>query len=239
VTEPEPEPAPPEPAPDESDVEPIEDEPEIAPIDPEPDAEEGQIPAPEETVESRLSGWWPIILLLALAAVIIPAVIKRRRAQASLHQDGRGGSETIDDPDQRGDGAQILDSQRSNSEPHPDIPVLVVGHQPDGRTFRKSCLLSHSVPELTIGRGAVDISIDNEAISREHARIGFHHAGLTLSGLGARNGTLINGIECRDGEVFYIDPDDDIELADVTLKISATDGQQPAHDDTSGEGGDE
>lgn len=240
-----PDPVEPEPAPLEPVAEQIEDQAEIETTEPEILEEEEQPAAEpvEQADEGRTSGWWLIgLMLLVSAAVIIPVLRKRRRAQAIRHHEDpyhedRSHDEPFVNP---GDPeSPTLDTLQSVSGPESDIQVLVVGRQPDGSVFQISRQLSRAVPELMIGRGAVDISIDNEAISREHARIGFRHSGLTLAGLGARNGTTVNGIECRAGEIFYIEPDDEIELANVTLKISMSEDLQSTSDDIAPEGSDE
>lgn len=65
--------------------------------------------------------------------------------------------------------------------------------------------------EIIIGRtGACDISISNQQVSREHARVFISDQGPTLEDLGSKNGTFHNGkpvtdkVELEEGDVIQI-----------------------------------
>jgi len=66
----------------------------------------------------------------------------------------------------------------------------------------------------TIGKLAnyADYVIDDESISRIHARISRNDDGLFIEDLNSTNGIFINGIRLRPNETMYIEPGDEIRL---------------------------
>ena len=61
-------------------------------------------------------------------------------------------------------------------------------------------------PRTSLGRGpGVDLAFDDSSMSREHAAIEFGSKGFRLRDLGSTNGTLLNGGECKVGELKHGD----------------------------------
>jgi hypothetical protein len=65
--------------------------------------------------------------------------------------------------------------------------------------------------EIIIGRtGTCDISISNQQVSREHARVTLTNSGATLEDLGSKNGTFLNGkpvadtVNLEEGDVIQV-----------------------------------
>lgn len=66
--------------------------------------------------------------------------------------------------------------------------------------------------EIIIGRtGTCDISITNQQVSREHARVFLSDRGPALEDLGSKNGTFHNGVPVT--EVAYLEEGDVIQIA--------------------------
>jgi hypothetical protein len=232
--EPEPEPEPetvtaadPEPETEQMDeaAAPLPDEESDAELDPEPapaeePAQNADVDAvsANEVAEQKVHWWSVIITVLLLVAAWVSAMRKQRQL-AKMNVNGypdsleagqsETGSVTTTKPDANHNGGFVATT----------ITLSVHGQLADGTRFSSSCLFDANEPQIMIGRGATDICIECESISREHASIGRGRAGLTLSDLGSRNGTRINGIPCQAGETFYFEADDEIELADVCLRI--------------------
>ena len=61
-------------------------------------------------------------------------------------------------------------------------------------------------PRTSLGRGpGVDIALDDDSMSREHAAVEFAKRGFRLRDLDSTNGTLLNGGECKQGELKHGD----------------------------------
>jgi pSer/pThr/pTyr-binding forkhead associated (FHA) protein len=77
--------------------------------------------------------------------------------------------------------------------------------------------------QAVIGRAGVQLAADGPGISRKHAVIVGEGGRFTLSDLGSRNGTFLNGVRCQKDEVFYVKEGDKILLgaAEVTVRLSA------------------
>jgi DNA-binding NtrC family response regulator len=72
------------------------------------------------------------------------------------------------------------------------------------------------VTEITIGRSpSCEIQIDDDKVSRKHARIFLKEGHARLNDLGSRNGTLLNG-ERVEGEALLL-PGDRVQIGDTTL----------------------
>ena len=98
--------------------------------------------------------------------------------------------------------------------------VLIEGQLDADTRFKRSCAVNTEQINLVIGRGEADISIENQAISRAHARLQCDAQFMTLSDLGSSNGTFIRGIPCLPGEIMFIESEDEIFLGAVRFRIS-------------------
>jgi hypothetical protein len=116
----------------------------------------------------------------------------------------------------------------NTDEPMPDINTLpegfnaivsVVGQFDNGQKFARYCIVDKGHIDIIIGRGDADISLQSTAVSRQHARLKGTANALTFSDLGSQNGTFIGAIPCLPGEIMFIEPNDEITLADARFRI--------------------
>ena len=72
-----------------------------------------------------------------------------------------------------------------------------------------------------IGQGiaGADIELKSAGISRIHARLSWKDGRYSITDLGSRNGSMVNGDGLKPGEKFELESGDDIQLADIILKI--------------------
>jgi hypothetical protein len=98
--------------------------------------------------------------------------------------------------------------------------VLIEGQLDADTPFKRLCAVNTAQIDLIIGRGEADISIEHPAISRAHARLQIDAHSMILSDLGSSNGTFIRGIPCLQGEIMFIETEDEIFLGDVGFRIS-------------------
>ena len=73
--------------------------------------------------------------------------------------------------------------------------------------------------QCEFGRLGTAVALASTSISRLHARIEVTAAGITVTDLGSTNGTLLNGMPCLPGEVFYLEPGDTLQLGDIRLGV--------------------
>ena len=102
--------------------------------------------------------------------------------------------------------------------------VSVVGEFGNGKSFTRYCIVNKTHIDIIIGRGDLntshaEISIQSPGVSRQHARLKGTASALTLSDLGSGNGTFIGAVPCLQGEIMFIEPNDEITLADVRFRI--------------------
>ena len=99
--------------------------------------------------------------------------------------------------------------------------VLVIDCFVDAETrLRRFCLVNTEQMSIVIGCGDAEISIEHAMVSPAHARLENDGEHMTLSDLGSKWGTSINGVPCLPGEVMFIDIDDEIFLGDIQLLIT-------------------
>jgi pSer/pThr/pTyr-binding forkhead associated (FHA) protein len=68
-----------------------------------------------------------------------------------------------------------------------------------------------------VGRGpGVDLALDDETLSRQHASIEFADGGLRLRDLGSLNGVCINGSVAKSGELKH---GDRFQLGDLAFQL--------------------
>lgn len=97
--------------------------------------------------------------------------------------------------------------------------VSVTGQFGNGKKFSRYCVVDKSHIDIIFGRGDVDIGIESPTVSRQHARLKGTANALTFSDLGSDNGTFIGAIPCLPGEIMFIEPNDEITLADAHFRI--------------------
>lgn len=94
------------------------------------------------------------------------------------------------------------------------VPEITIIEDIDGE--EKSC--EYAVPELVIGRDQTcDLSLDDNTVSAEHARLSYHHLNWWVEDLGSRNGTLLN-LEPVNTPAILVSGDE-LQLGRVSLKI--------------------
>lgn len=99
--------------------------------------------------------------------------------------------------------------------------LRIEGSHADGRPLRAVTAITEGKFQAVIGRAGVALSADGPGISRKHAVIMSEGGRLTISDLGSRNGTFVNGVRCQPDEVFYIEPGDKLLIgaAQVTVTL--------------------
>ncbi|MEM1412328.1 MAG: FHA domain-containing protein [Pseudomonadota bacterium] len=104
--------------------------------------------------------------------------------------------------------------------------LRIQGKHADGRPLRAVTAVHEGKFQAVIGRAGVELAADGPGISRKHAVIVGEGGRLTISDLGSRNGTFVNGVRCLKDEIFYIDEDDKLLLgaAEVTVRLSPVKG---------------
>lgn len=160
---------------------------------------------PEPNVEQ--GGGFPIALLaglvaLMLAAAAATALYLRRRGQGgdsrpTAPQSPRSPRGTAAQTDGRGHAVM-----RSNGG-----PALVTS---DGERIEIAS-------ELTMGRGEVDVPVDDREVSRRHAKVEPTGAGLVLSDLDSANGTKVNG-QRIDRPMLLVDGDE-VTIGKTTMRV--------------------
>ncbi len=100
--------------------------------------------------------------------------------------------------------------------------LRIEGTHADGRPLRAVTPIHDGKFQAVIGRAGVQLSADGPGINRKHAVIVGEGGQFTLSDLGSRNGTYLNGVRCQQDEVFYLREGDKILLgaAEVTVRLS-------------------
>ncbi len=104
--------------------------------------------------------------------------------------------------------------------------LRIEGTHVDGRPLRAVTAITEGKFQAVIGRAGVALSADGPGISRKHAVIVSEGGRLTISDLGSRNGTFVNGVRCQPDEVFYIEPGDKLLIgaAEVTVTLKPAQG---------------
>jgi signal transduction histidine kinase len=109
--------------------------------------------------------------------------------------------------------ADAWDQDTNPPAPQPAQLVCVAG--PDlGRSFAVT-------RDVTIGRGACDVSLHSNDISRNHARITHSGSEFTIADLGSSNGTSVNGARIAAASPLRIG--DRVQLGATTLVFSRHD----------------
>ncbi len=183
-------------------IEKLADPEEIAPLE-ETHAEPG-----EGDKESGAPAWaWLLASILLLGSAF---VLHRFRNKRNLHPEEEAHGD-------HASSAQLPDDEEEPAYPVPELDSLLIieGILSDGTEFNQNCKVSRKAINIVIGRGNADINIVSSAISRKHVCLNGTLEMLTITDLGASNGTSINGIPCLEGETMFIEPDDIIILGNA------------------------
>ncbi len=105
--------------------------------------------------------------------------------------------------------------------------LRIEGTHADGRPLRAVTALRDGKFQAVIGRAGVELSADGPGISRRHAAITVEGGRMTLSDLGSRNGTFVNGVRCLPDEVFVISDKDKILLGAAQVQVRTSPGKGP------------
>lgn len=98
--------------------------------------------------------------------------------------------------------------------------LRIEGTHADGRPLRAVTAITEGKFQAVIGRAGVALSADGPGISRKHAVIVSEGGRLTISDLGSRNGTFVNGVRCQPDEVFFIEPGDKLLLGAAQITVT-------------------
>lgn len=173
-----------------------------------------------------------VFLLSAVVSGIIFWVLIKRRAAAQRRAKLRRQLQT----ETRTFSPTGLPTRQTRVEPQTFKPATqppgtsgwlrIEGSHADGRPLRAVTAIKDTKFQAVIGRAGVPLAADGPGISRKHAVIVGEGGRLTISDLGSRNGTFVNGVRCQQDEVFYIEEGDKIILgaAQVTVRMSPAKG---------------
>jgi two-component system, cell cycle response regulator len=129
-------------------------------------------------------------------------------------------SDDSDLPDERTAVINVAELRRSSYPDEPDRHVLV---RMDGANVGQ--LFRLETPELKLGRhSSCDVVLDDDGVSRRHARLVRDDDGYALEDLGSANGTFVQGDKIErhrlsDGQVFQLGPN-------VMFRYAFTDASQ-------------
>ena len=173
-----------------------------------------------------------VFLLSAVVSGIIFWILIKRRAAAQRRAKLRRQLQT----ETRTFSPTGLPTRQTRVEPQTFVPATqppgtsgwlrIEGSHADGRPLRAVTAIRDTKFQAVIGRAGVPLAADGPGISRKHAVIVGEGGKLTISDLGGRHGTFVNGVRCQQDEVFYIEEGDKIILgaAQVTVRMSPAKG---------------
>jgi hypothetical protein len=98
--------------------------------------------------------------------------------------------------------------------------LKVEGVHADGRPLRGVVGVDERNFRVEIGRAGAHLAIDGPGISRRHAVITGENGVMTISDMGSRNGTFVNGIACQKHEIFYLKDKDVLLLGAAQVSIT-------------------
>ncbi|MBW1871860.1 MAG: AgmX/PglI C-terminal domain-containing protein [Deltaproteobacteria bacterium] len=111
--------------------------------------------------------------------------------------------------------------QRGSGRQEPTVLQVFIFRE--GRFWGTECYAQSS---LLIGRSPeVDLQIEDDIISRTHARMSITPEGVVLEDLGSSNGTYVNGEAV---ERCYLESRDEVSIGTYTLKIKILSKKKPA-----------
>lgn len=204
---------------------------------------QGSVPPGMLDIPSKPSVWrsvpvWILLLglvmfgLLAWKAAAFFRLTRTGNAPAA-QLTGPGPEAAHEEPDTEPLANIVGDPGGPRSAPEFELDTIDAGERPEGcdavlviagqlgtdTQFKRFCFVNSDNIRVVIGRTGADLNIESPAISRHHARIETDGQQLTITDLGSRNGTFVRDIPCLPGEVFYIEPEDEVFLGDIPIKI--------------------
>jgi hypothetical protein len=184
--------------------------------------EAGEVePTTEHAAETPPPVTWPWLLAALLMLTGGVLVYRLRRGDA-----GTLPGQDIDAPaDPAVCTVAAEDSDQGLPAPALDGRLVLRGTLADGRTFQTEAAVSMSAINLEIGRGSADLVIDSGSVSRRHARLNGTSTALTLTDLGSRNGSTINGVPCLEGEIMFLEPADTVVLGSARFTVAIEDAK--------------
>lgn len=188
-------------------------EPEVPELDILPPIESGDVPdstidAPPE--EPGRHWGWLLLAGLFIATGVGLHVWRRRLRIPAEPKDGEAATAPLL-PD--------TGHERAGADATADSRLRVEGRFSDGRPLSLSCPVNREAINVVIGRGQVELRIDSAAVSRRHAALNGTADALTLTDLGSSNGTMLNGVPCMEGEIFFVEDGDTLVLGDARFTI--------------------
>jgi FHA domain len=165
-----------------------------------------RLPKPKESGGLPIALIGGLIALLALASAATLVALRRR---------GRGSDGTPAEPPQppRPPRPAVATVAANGSDPPPAL--LGTSGPLAGRR------ISAASP-LVLGRGAVDVRLDDPTVSAVHASVQPVDGGLEIVDLGSANGTLVNG-RLIDGPVLLVHGDV-LQLGGTILRVELGQG---------------
>ena len=204
-------------------------------------ADERKVLTPEPpSLWESIPFWVPLLGIIGLVALIWKGFVLLRlknkgEKQLSATETMSGVQPASDEPDTapllpdpditavKPRAAPVDASQLPDMNDLPDDcngVLIIEGSLDTGARFKKYCVVNTKQINVVIGRGDVDINIKHPVISRSHARLESNGGFMTLSDLGSSSGTFIKGVPCLEGEIMFVEPEDEILLGDVQLRFS-------------------
>lgn len=118
-----------------------------------------------------------------------------------------------------------LEDIRSSSEPGHDC--VVIYYASDSRLFGRRYVLASEA--LSLGRGSENVVVlENDSVSRRHARIERRQGGFSIMDLDSTNGTYVNDTLVTE---HALKPGDQIKIGDTILKfLSGSDVEVQYHE---------
>lgn len=172
--------------------------------------------------------YWGMVVLALLAVTGI--ILSLRRPRVIIREVSRrvsdGASQIIARRSRRAVSTAVgTERLGAHSPPRAAAGWGLDGCDGNGRALRLAlggAALYDADKGLTIGRGRslCDVTLDDNSVSRRHARFVAAGGGLTIEDLDSSNGTVVNGRRLDPYEAVAIDVGAEIGLGNITLTLS-------------------
>lgn len=80
-------------------------------------------------------------------------------------------------------------------------------------------ILGRAMPNSPVGFDLTPYGAYINGVSRQHARLQRHQGRLMLSDLTSKNGTFLNGVQLKPGDVLVVRDGDKIRLGNLPIKV--------------------